>query len=851
MRVYFLLLSKKKLKKTELESNKNSNKISNTKKAQGQVILSGLSLAIGAILAPLTGGLSLIPTAFVVFYGNTAALAMYGGSQYFIDDKQKQEKNNDHDQPKPDPDKPYSSPIHSNNDEIPLKPNLTPANSLASVIADDELDSAGVRSDKINQRIVDDMQKIGEATTPEHIIQRDNNAIIEHQAKSEIENNNFEWVMLVNDDDNLGHQAALMEAFELAPKLPIVDCINYSSNRDPISFTSSVEETPELRDLNIELDPSCIATNIIHLDDNIKIFAIRNIADIQSGEPQLVLSEQPEQLEQLNTPIIYQSNVKKAQLIVTSQRGAGSENNPSEGVRGIIGKTNNRVEPTLSALPEQSVGPIAPKPDTSTTTPDSTDAKNNDANESAALITPEVTKPISQHTVKMPAPIITSQGSSGLGDNRSAGVRNNTGKTNNRVEPTLSALPEQSVGPIAPKPDTSTTTPDSTGAKNNDANESAALITPEVTKPISQNTVKMPAPIVTSQGSSELGDNRSAGVRNNTGKTNNRVEPTLSALPEQSVGPIAPKPDTSTTTPDSTGAKNNDANESAELITPEVTKPISQHTVKMPAPIVTSQGSSGLGDNRSAGVRNNTGKTNNDASDLGEPILVKPIFTPKREIKTAQHVVTSQGSPELGDNRSAGVRNNPGKIHNNVEPTSLTFSKHPIETRRPISNTSITTPNSIDTKNNDANNLIKSIVPKATKPVPHYMVTMPKLIVTSQGSAGLGSNRSVGIRNNMGKTNNDASDTEKLIFVEPILTSKQKIKTAQLLTTGLEDHNSAGIAHDLKAIHDENVSKIADIYWKNTGIDKEGTLNIFNNNLVTRSVNVDKLDYEIEKNKAS
>ncbi|WP_229771353.1 hypothetical protein [Vibrio parahaemolyticus] len=39
---------------------------------------------LGAVLAPFTGGLSLLPTAFVVLFGNASALAMYGGSEFFL-----------------------------------------------------------------------------------------------------------------------------------------------------------------------------------------------------------------------------------------------------------------------------------------------------------------------------------------------------------------------------------------------------------------------------------------------------------------------------------------------------------------------------------------------------------------------------------------------------------------------------------------------------------------------------------------------------------------------------------------------------------------------------------------------
>lgn len=42
---------------------------------------------LGAVLAPFTGGLSLLPTAFVVLFGNASALAMYGGSEFVLGQK--------------------------------------------------------------------------------------------------------------------------------------------------------------------------------------------------------------------------------------------------------------------------------------------------------------------------------------------------------------------------------------------------------------------------------------------------------------------------------------------------------------------------------------------------------------------------------------------------------------------------------------------------------------------------------------------------------------------------------------------------------------------------------------------
>ncbi|OEC28411.1 hypothetical protein [Vibrio cholerae] len=63
---------------------KKSNKYSNHTKAKGHLAAIAGATTLGAVLAPFTGGLSLLPTAFVVLFGNATALAMYGGSEFVL-----------------------------------------------------------------------------------------------------------------------------------------------------------------------------------------------------------------------------------------------------------------------------------------------------------------------------------------------------------------------------------------------------------------------------------------------------------------------------------------------------------------------------------------------------------------------------------------------------------------------------------------------------------------------------------------------------------------------------------------------------------------------------------------------
>ncbi|EGQ9275192.1 TPA: hypothetical protein ACN373_004628, partial [Vibrio parahaemolyticus] len=97
---------KSEVKKEQVDKkkkvHKKSNKYSNHTKAKGHLAAIAGATTLGAVLAPFTGGLSLLPTAFVVLFGNASALAMYGGSEFVlgpndpknqIDDKKDPEAN--------------------------------------------------------------------------------------------------------------------------------------------------------------------------------------------------------------------------------------------------------------------------------------------------------------------------------------------------------------------------------------------------------------------------------------------------------------------------------------------------------------------------------------------------------------------------------------------------------------------------------------------------------------------------------------------------------------------------------------------------------------------------------------
>ncbi|CAH8242364.1 hypothetical protein VAEKB19_6640017 [Vibrio aestuarianus] len=78
--------AKEKLNRTggTKRKHKGSNKFPNKNKAKIHLASVIGATTLGAILAPFTGGLSLLPTAFIVLFGNASALAVYGGSEFPI-----------------------------------------------------------------------------------------------------------------------------------------------------------------------------------------------------------------------------------------------------------------------------------------------------------------------------------------------------------------------------------------------------------------------------------------------------------------------------------------------------------------------------------------------------------------------------------------------------------------------------------------------------------------------------------------------------------------------------------------------------------------------------------------------
>ncbi|WP_158683075.1 hypothetical protein [Shewanella sp. WE21] len=93
------------------QSTKTSNRFSTEKKAMLHLATLTGVVTIGAALAPFTLGLSLLPTVFVVAYGNAAMLSVYGQSRFVVGDQDK----------KKDPLEPAKS---LDKEELPTRPHF-------------------------------------------------------------------------------------------------------------------------------------------------------------------------------------------------------------------------------------------------------------------------------------------------------------------------------------------------------------------------------------------------------------------------------------------------------------------------------------------------------------------------------------------------------------------------------------------------------------------------------------------------------------------------------------------------------------------------------------------------------
>ncbi|EMA4781817.1 hypothetical protein U3C50_001531 [Providencia rettgeri] len=262
--------------------NNGSNSVSNDKKAKGQIIALSLSTIIGAVLAPLTGGISLLPTAFLVLYGNAAAIAMYGGSKHFIEEKKKEFE--DEEQPESPPIVQGKPARRLSNESVLDDPRLTPIQPQ-NIIEEDEVDSPATKGDKTGQYRVEDALDNGEIVVPKEIIKRENSLKIEHQPENKTVDEVLEWVMIEGNSTHQGNDVAeLRAAIEQVSMLPIGECIGSIQGFEPDNFSKELGDITELQGLGLEFNQHCLATETIHVNDDVKFIAMQNIAGIKEAD---------------------------------------------------------------------------------------------------------------------------------------------------------------------------------------------------------------------------------------------------------------------------------------------------------------------------------------------------------------------------------------------------------------------------------------------------------------------------------------------------------------------------------------------------------------------------------------
>uniref|UniRef100_UPI000AE70CB6 hypothetical protein n=1 Tax=Photorhabdus australis TaxID=286156 RepID=UPI000AE70CB6 len=228
-------------KQTKLRT---SNSISNKSKAIAHVGTLTLASVIGIALAPFTAGISLLPTAFVVLFGNASAMAMYGGSQYLLGKPQGNNENkSDIDKPR----EPLNEPdFHSPNrsarrwsvpvaDEEVQRPDISETDHSEEVKRDNR-ESEGEKSERIDQDMIDE------------------------KARSEDKNNDKHQPTLIDQ---------LKEKFK---DVPVIKYVEHENEIDQVDFTDQLQELPNSENIINSSDMVAVAQRMIHLENGMKLY---------------------------------------------------------------------------------------------------------------------------------------------------------------------------------------------------------------------------------------------------------------------------------------------------------------------------------------------------------------------------------------------------------------------------------------------------------------------------------------------------------------------------------------------------------------------------------------------------
>ncbi|HHL2502293.1 TPA: hypothetical protein ACQ301_004423 [Yersinia enterocolitica] len=213
-----------------------SNVIHNDKKAVGHIVTLSLASLIGIVLAPFTGGISLLPTAFVVLFGNSSALAMYGGSQFFVDDTKddKSVKNKSSDQP-------------NDTEYLPIDEYVPPN---TEGVQYPQPDNSDIDPSEESDREIP--ESVGSGF--EHIVPD----VIDEQESTE-------------DRDNKP-PTFLEDVIEKFGNTSVIECYEPEEAIDQSDFMSKFSQLPESENITNFLEQQPVVEQIAHLDNGMKVY---------------------------------------------------------------------------------------------------------------------------------------------------------------------------------------------------------------------------------------------------------------------------------------------------------------------------------------------------------------------------------------------------------------------------------------------------------------------------------------------------------------------------------------------------------------------------------------------------
>ncbi|MGS0629863.1 hypothetical protein, partial [Photorhabdus asymbiotica] len=220
-----------------------SNSISNKSKAIAHVGTLTLASVIGIALAPFTAGISLLPTAFVVLFGNASAMAMYGGSQYLLGNPQGNNEN------KSDIDKPRE-PLHEPDFHSPNRS----ARRWSVPVVDGEAQQPDISETDHSEEV-----KIDNPESESEKSERIDQDIIDEKARYE--------------DKNDKHQPTLIEQLkEKLKDVPVIKYVEHANEIDQVDFTDQLQELPNSENIINSSDMVAVAQRMIHLENGMKLY---------------------------------------------------------------------------------------------------------------------------------------------------------------------------------------------------------------------------------------------------------------------------------------------------------------------------------------------------------------------------------------------------------------------------------------------------------------------------------------------------------------------------------------------------------------------------------------------------